>query len=332
MNKEINNSIRLGVFVVIGMMMLIVGLYFIGSNKNIFGNTFRLYSTFREVGGLQSGNNVRYSGIDVGSINKIEIKNDTTISVEMVLEKKVAAFVRINSIATVGTDGLMGNKLINIEPGTSDSPFAKDGDMIPSREGVNTDAMLRTLDFTNQNIATVSSNIRSITENINKSKGTLYTILMDTTLATGFHHTILNIEEVTNNLTSFSRQLSDLISEVKQGKGPVGTLLNDTIMKDDLQAIVSEVKKSSTQFSVMTNNLTEIITKMNNGNGTFATIVNDTAMAASMKQSMINIQSASQKLDEDLEAIKHNFLLRGYFEKQEQEMIKSQKKKKSQNQ
>ena len=88
MNKENSNRIRLGIFVISGLVLLIVGLYFIGSNKNLFGSTLKLETSFREISGLQTGNNVRYSGINVGTINKIEIINDTTIRVEMVIDEK----------------------------------------------------------------------------------------------------------------------------------------------------------------------------------------------------------------------------------------------------
>jgi len=326
MNKETPNYIKLGIFVVAGMLLVIVGLYFIGSNKNLFSSTFKLYTHFREVSGLQNGNNVRYSGIDIGTVSNIEIINDTSIRVELLIEEKMKSYIRLNSIAAIGTDGLMGNKLVNIEPGTGDASLTKEGDVIPSREGINTDVMLRTLDLTNRNIALVSGNLKEITENINSSRGTLYTVLMDTSLATGFHRTINNIESVSNNLTQIVGQLSSMVSEVKQGKGTVGMLLKDTIMKSDLQTIISEVKKSSEQFSAMTLEMGNMVNKINKGNGTISTLLNDTAMANHMKQSMTNIQSASKKLDEDLEAMKHSFLLKGYFKDEEKKAAKAKAK------
>src|ERR1039457_3677637 len=107
MNKEIIRNIRLGVFVVAGVLMLIVALYFIGNNKNIFGKSFKLYVVFPNVRGLQPGNNVRYDGINVGTVAKIEIVNDTCIKVEMNIETDLKKVIRKNSIATIGTDGLM---------------------------------------------------------------------------------------------------------------------------------------------------------------------------------------------------------------------------------
>src|SRR5436190_1600608 len=146
MNKEFNHNIKLGIFVVTGALLLVIGLYLIGSNKNMFGSTITLYATFNTVSGLQNGNNIRYAGIDIGTVEDIIIINDTTVRVEMSIEDKLKKVIHKNSIASVGTDGLMGNKLINIDPGTKNSPLVKDGDEIVSIQAINTDAMLRTLE------------------------------------------------------------------------------------------------------------------------------------------------------------------------------------------
>jgi phospholipid/cholesterol/gamma-HCH transport system substrate-binding protein len=119
MNNEMSQNIRLGLFVLVGMVLLIVGLYFIGSNRNMFSKTFTLYATFKDVNGLREGNNVRYAGIDIGTIDAIDIVNDTTIRVTMLLKQDLQKVIRKNSLTNIGTDGLMGDKLMNIEPGTS---------------------------------------------------------------------------------------------------------------------------------------------------------------------------------------------------------------------
>src|SRR5262245_31239776 len=119
--KTTINYVKLGVFVTAGVLILVVSLYFIGSKRNLFGNTFSLYVNFKDVNGLRKGNNVRYAGIDVGTIGKIEIMNDTTIKIEMILEEKMKSMIRKTSIASIGTDGLMGDKLIDISAGSSGS-------------------------------------------------------------------------------------------------------------------------------------------------------------------------------------------------------------------
>jgi phospholipid/cholesterol/gamma-HCH transport system substrate-binding protein len=194
MRKEVYRNIRLGVFVIVGLLFLIIGLYLVGNNKNMFNSTFQLHTSFSDVGGLQTGNNVRYAGINVGTVENITIVNDTTIEVSMVIVKKMKTFLRKNCIAAIGTDGLVGSKLVNIDPGTVDSPLIAEGDYIPSLKAVDTEKMLRTLELTNQNIATISGNLKAVTENITKSRGTLYTLLMDTSMAASMANTLNNIQ------------------------------------------------------------------------------------------------------------------------------------------
>lgn len=319
MNKETSHNIRLGIFLIAGLVLFIIGLYFIGTNKNMFSKTFLLSTTFKDINGLTTGNNVRYSGIDVGTIEKIEMRNDTTVYVFMVVDEKYKNFIRKNSMASVGTDGLMGNKLVNIDAGTSASPFVLENDEILSVKGVNTEAMLRTLEFTNQNVALVSANLKTITDNINESRGTLYTVLMDTVLAINFQGIFTNIETVSANLSNVSSQLANIVNDVNNGKGTLGVLLKDTVMANDINRIVKNINESGEQLSSATTEANTLFKNANSGNGTVATLVNDTALSSNLKSTIENLETATQKLNEDLEGLKHSFLLRGYFRKQEKQ-------------
>ena len=315
MNKEGSHNFRLGTFVVLGAVLLIFGLYTIGNNKNMFRKSFRLTSVFYDVSGLTVGNNVRYSGIDVGTVDKIEITSDTTVRIVMLIDNKLRQFIRKNSVASIGTDGLMGNKLINISPGDPSSPLAHDNEFIPSLRTLSTEEMLRTLDVTNKNISIISNNLREITENVNKSRGTLYTVLMDTSLAKKVTLTLGNIQEVSNNLNVTSRQLSGVINDVSHGKGALGAAISDTVLANDLRTAIKKVKEGSERFSTITTDVSTMINTVNSGKGVATTLLKDSAMADDLKKSISNIESATFKLNEDLEALKHNFLLRGYFKK-----------------
>ena len=184
----------------------------------MFGKTITLYSNFENVEGLQIGNNVRYAGIDIGTVEKIEIINDTTIRVKMSLNEDLKNNIRKNSVASIGTDGLMGNKLINLDPGTRDTELVNDGDMLYTTRSVNTQNMLRTLEFTNDNISVISSNLKNITSSISRNRGTLYKMLLDTTLGGRLYQTISNIEVVGKNLTVITTDLSGITYEMKSVK------------------------------------------------------------------------------------------------------------------
>ena len=314
MEKEKN--IKLGIFVVLGSMILIVSLYLIGNNKGMFDQSFTLYATFKNVNGLQTGNNVRYAGIDIGTVDQIEITNDTTVKVKMSISTSLKSVIRKNCLTSVGTDGLMGNKLINIEPGNTQFSLVEDGDELQSVPAVNTEDMLRTLDFTNDNVATISTNLKNITDKVYKSQGTLYTVLMDSSLAGNLKNTLHNIETVSNNLTKITNDLSSMTSELKQGKGLLGSLLNDTIMKREFQESISLVKSSGEKVNSAANDFKIIMEKINNNNGSFSTLLNDTTTANHLKQSMIEIENSARNFNLNMEALKNSFLFHGYFKKQ----------------
>ncbi|MFM7902274.1 MAG: MlaD family protein [Bacteroidota bacterium] len=139
MNKTTPSNIRLGLFVTIGTLVLVVALYLIGSNQSMFGSTIRISAQFYNVNGLMQGNNVRYAGIDIGTVDKIKIENDSSVTVYMLIEKKHSQYIKKNALAAIGTDGLMGNKLVNINPGRGSSEPVVDGDMIASLKPVETD-------------------------------------------------------------------------------------------------------------------------------------------------------------------------------------------------
>ena len=318
MDKETSHRIRLGIFIISGLILLIVGLYLIGSNRNIFGRNITLYTTFYNISGLQVGNNVRFSGIDVGTVKKLEIVNDTTVKVTMQMDENLTRFIRINSVASIGTDGLMGNKLINIDPGTQDAQQIADGTTIPSSKGVDTEQMLRTLNQTNQNVSMISEDLRILTGNINKSRGTLYTVLMDTTLAYSLKHTLTNIEVISSNLGNFTSELSAVVKGVQDGQGTLGGLLNDSssISKSFKNSLV-QIEESSKNLNSITLELKTAKDKINSGQGPAGVLANDQVAAEHLKRTLANLDSSSANFNENMKALQGNFLFRKYFRKKE---------------
>ena len=330
MNKDTPNNIRLGIFVTTGIVLFILGLYYLGSSKNMFGNNFQIYTSFDDVNGLSEGNNVRYLGIDIGTVEKISIINDSVIKVEMSIDQSLKNKIRKNSTTSIGTDGLMGNKIVIIDHGTSDAPLVSESDEISSVKAINTEMMLRTLENTNLNVAVISQNLRTITENINQSRGTLYAVLMDTVLAKSFRSTVLNIESLSKNLNQSSKQVSSIIQEVNNGHGTLGVLLKDTLLTVDLQNIVQKIKQGSEHLNKVTNQFELILKDAHSGKGTISYLLKDPSGPKNINNILSNVQSASIKINEDLEALKHNFLFKSYFKKQEKIKLQSLEKIKKQ--
>ena len=134
---------NLGLFVIISTTILVIALYFVGNRQNLFGKTFKISAIFNNVNGLQLGNNVRYSGINVGTVKNIVMINDTTICVDMIIESSINKHIKKNAVAAIGSDGLVGSMLVNIAPGKESSEIVKEGDTIGSYSKISTDDILQ---------------------------------------------------------------------------------------------------------------------------------------------------------------------------------------------
>ena len=328
MKKNNVNSIKLGIFVSVGIFILIVGIYFLGKKQQLFNSTIKISGIFKNISGLQVGNNVRFSGINIGVVDNIEMLADTAVKVDLMIDESSIKFIKKDAKAIIGSDGLMGNKLINIDPVLAVGEFVKESDELNSTPSVNMEEMLRTLSVTNQNVLVISANLKELTDNINSSRGTLYTVLMDTTVGPKIHHSLDNIAVISDNIKLVSEDLNKVMSDVQQGKGTIGKLVKDTVMSQDLVIAIQQVKTAGERINASAAELKQILEKANNGNGTVATLVNDTVSANSLKRSLLNVETITIKFNENLEALKHNFLFSGYFKKQEKENKKKLKEKK----
>jgi phospholipid/cholesterol/gamma-HCH transport system substrate-binding protein len=324
MSKDLSRNFRLGIFVIAGLTFLIVVLYMVGAKRSMFGSTIKISAEFYNVNGLMSGNNVRFSGVNVGTIESVEISSDSSVKAVMIINKNVCQFIKKNSFAAIGTDGLIGNKIINInanESGTS-KPI-EEGDVLTTLRPIETDEMLRTLNTTNDNIKFITGDLKKITQKIN-SKNTIWSLLMDTVVAENVKQAIVNIKTTGHNAVLVTAQLENMMDNANKGKGTLGSLLSDTAMSVSIKGTLNRLNDVADTASVVMGNLDKISKKVNEGNGTIGMLLSDTAFAGSVKGTVKTINSAAEGLDENMEALKHNFLLRKYYRNKE----KQKKKKK----
>jgi phospholipid/cholesterol/gamma-HCH transport system substrate-binding protein len=314
MDTETSKNIRVGLFVLIATALLIFTLYLIGSKQNLFGSTFTIKAQFHDVNGLMSGNNVRFTGIDVGTVNKVEIINDSTVNVEMMIQNKVQQFIKKNSIATVGSDGLMGNKLINIIASNSNSPAIENGDILRTKSPVGTEELMKTLSVTNLNARDISIEIKSIVEKLNSSNS-VWSILMDTVIAENVKHSIIDVRKASENTKKMTDELFQIISDTKNGKGALGGILADSIVSKKIRRSVQNVEATSDSLQSFFGNLKMLSNKLNKQDGVIGSMINDTSINKSLQRSIQHVELGTKSFDESMQALKHNFLLRSYFKK-----------------
>lgn len=195
MKQDLSNKIKLGVFVTLGVAVFIIGIYFVGERQQLFRSTFRVSGVFKDVAGLQAGNNVRFSGINVGTVESISVVSDTSVRVEILIDEDTRKFIKKNAVASIGSEGLMGNKILIISPGIGREKQIEDNDIISTVQPVNMDEILASLKTTIDNTSNVTSDLSKITHEIQAGKGTIGKLLMDKSIANNFDSSIVNLNQ-----------------------------------------------------------------------------------------------------------------------------------------
>lgn len=324
MNNSTSRNLKLGLFTMAGMAFIVLMLYMIGSSRNMFSSNFEISARFRNVNGLMIGNNVRLSGIDVGTVKKIDFINDTSVQVVMVIEKKIRKFIKKNSLASVGTDGLIGSKLININTLDSSSPSVESGDVLNSIRPIEGDEMLRTLNTTNQNLYIITEDLKKITKKLNNNNS-LWSILRDTVVAQNLKDAVMNAKLATKNISRGTLDLQQMIGSAQKGEGLLGVLLKDTTLSNKLRTTVENVNQAGGKIKAAGDELKKLSEKINS-KGAVNMLLTDSSFREQVRGSILNINEGTKRFSEDMEALKHNFLLRGYFKKLEKEKQKEKKR------
>lgn len=319
MEKSTNQKIRLGLFVIIGSVFFIAAIYFIGNKQDMFNKTVKISALFNNINGLQLGNNVRFSGINVGTVKEIEIVNDSTIRIDMMIEEEILSHIKKDAVASIGSDGLVGNMIVNIVPGNHSNEPVHEGDVIRSENRVLTEDIMKTLNSTSKNANLITVNLAKMTDQISSGKGTIGMLINDTLLSNDLKETLLYLKSTSKNTSESMSNLNKIIADLGKKDNVVGTL-KDTAVARKIKNIIVNLEKSSTQID-------QAVTNLKDGKGALNYLSNDPKLVKQIDSTMVNINQASYKLTEDLEALKSNFLFRGYFKKQAKAKAKAEKLK-----
>lgn len=191
MRATSTQKVKIGLFTFIGFVILLLAVFFIGNQKSLFNSTFRVYGTFKNVNGLTVGNNVRFAGINVGVVEAINIVTDSSVRVDLSLNNSVKKFIKKDSKLSIGSDGLMGDKLIVISPGgISSTQEIEAGNEIKSVNPVDVDKIITKLTKVADNAETLTSNLSEIVAKVNSGKGSIGRLLNDDKIARDLEGTV----------------------------------------------------------------------------------------------------------------------------------------------
>jgi phospholipid/cholesterol/gamma-HCH transport system substrate-binding protein len=293
-----NFKVRLGLFITGGLTIFVIAIFIIGKQQNLFNPVFKVSTKFFNVSGLQVGNNVRFSGINVGTVDNIKIINDSTVLVDLLINKDVQKFIKSDSEATISSEGIIGDRVVMITQGTSEASMAIDGEVISSIEPIETDAIMASLESSSAHAEVITKQLSEIMVNINTGEGVIGRLIQDSTMAENINMTIANL-----------KKSSEGIDETIEM-----TRVNLFEFMEKLQLTVATTETATVALG-------EIMTKINSGEGTLGMLIQDTTVSNTLNRTLINLEESSEKLDENMEALQHNFLFRRYFRKKAQGKI-----------
>ncbi len=320
MGKSTSQKIKVGVFVVTGTILLVAALYFIGNKQHMFSKNIEIYASFENVNGLTLGNNVRYSGINIGTVSKIEMICEGNITIQMLVEDKTSKFIKEDAIASIGSDGLVGSMVVNIIPGkVQNAKPITSGDTIQSYSRIGADDMLSTLNTTNENAALLTADMLKITDKILEGKGTLGALVNDTLLSQNIQQFVVELKKTATGTSAAISNINAIISKINYDESAAAMLLSDTASANQIKKVFANLEKSSNDINEVTKNLEEYIQEIKSGKGTLNYVTQNEVLVKNIDSTMINVKEASEKLNENMEALKHNFLFRGYFKKLERQ-------------
>lgn len=320
--KHISRNLSLGLFVIAGSAFLIVLLYWIGKNRHIFGSNYVLRTQTGNAEGLKPGNNVRYSGLDVGTVGGIRFINDTLVEIEMVIDSDMKSIIRGNAKVSIGSEGLVGNKVVNITPSPETAPPAREHELLGSQRGVSTESMLETLSRTNDEAYLTVRQLRSLTAKLDQSPAINW-LSQDTSLQWNIRQSARIVHLTLQRMNQTSEVLHHTVRRLEQGEGTLGKLLTDTLAYYELILFLAHLDSLTQQLrgaaAETQNDLKQLNQQLTTGSGLLPALLSDTLMRNNLQETLNHLNTGSAKANDVLEGLSHSFLLRRYFRKKQQQ-------------
>jgi phospholipid/cholesterol/gamma-HCH transport system substrate-binding protein len=239
MKTNLSQKVKTGIFVTIGIGILLATVFIIGNQKNLFDNRFTIKANFSNVSGLQVGNLVRFAGINVGTVSDINIINDTTVQVSLALQESVKKFIKQDASANIGSDGLMGDKIIQVSAGSTGQPVVKENSQITGKNPLSMDAIMVKVNNIATNAEAMTGSLANIVGKVNNGEGSLGRLINNDKLARSLEGTINSTTETVKSIKKGAEGFSDNMDAVKNS-----FLLKGYFKKKERQRIADSTKKA----------------------------------------------------------------------------------------
>lgn len=335
--KAVQNkrAVMIGLFIFIGIGILLTAVLTMGGRKKAFKKTIALNAVFNDVSGLQKGNNIWFAGMKIGTVKRIAFTDTASVRVEMKIDEKVRGYLKKDAKVKIGSDGLIGNRIILIYGGTKQEATVEPGDFLQTEVPLNSAQMMNTLDESNQNLSVITDNLKAVSSKMAEGKGTVGQLLTNDTLAAQLRATATTLRSASDNLNLLTVNLANFTGKMQQRGVLANDLVTDTVFFNRLTEASLQIKEASVNAKSLTDNLNEVSYKLRDSSNLAGVVFQDQATADNLRATVENLQLGTKKFEENMEALKHNFLFRGYFRKkakrEQQEQQKAQAQARNQN-
>src|SRR5215203_2191750 len=324
--KQTNNkkAVVVGIFIFLGLLILVAGILTLGGQKNSFQKKLTVKAIFDDVGGLQTGNNVWFSGVKIGTVKKMTFHGGSQVEVIMNIDQRNQQYIRKNAKAKISSEGFIGNKLVVIYGGSMQAPPVEENDALGVEKAISTDEMMSTLQENNKNLLDITTDFKTISKRITNGEGSVGKLLTDESLANNLETTVNGLRQASANAQQLTASLSGYASQLQKEGSLTNDLITDTVIFNRLRSTVAQLQQTSKTASDIADNFKEVSAKITSNNSPVGVLLNDPQAAADLKATLSNLNSGTEKLDENMEAMQHNFLFRGYFKKKDKAEAKAQ--------
>ncbi len=327
-NKN-TRAVIVGIFIFIGVAVFVVTVLTIGGQRKTFAKSITVTAMFDDINGLQKGNNVWFSGVKIGTVKKITISNTSLVAVEMSIDEDSKQYIRKNAKAKISSEGLIGNRIVVLSSGGGKFPPVEDGDVVAIDKVTSPDEIMATFQNNNKNLLEITNDFKIISKNVLEGKGTVGKLMSDETLFTEFQTTMSMLKKSAVNAQQLSNDVEQFTGKLNKKGALLNEVVTDTVVFRRLQNSVNEIQNLTVTAGGIVSDLKKtsngLNNDLNNPKAPAGMLLKDETTAAQLKDILHNLQTSSQKLDEDLEAAQHNFLLRGFFRKKAKAIADSTK-------
>jgi phospholipid/cholesterol/gamma-HCH transport system substrate-binding protein len=301
-----NRLVYVGAFVIGGILLFAVGLFLIGSRRMLFDHTFAAYAEFANINGLQNGAIVRVAGMDAGEVDQIAVppKPSGKFRVRLRLREDLHPLIRVDSVATIQTDGLVGNKFVQVDAGTDQAAVVKPGGTMQSREPFDLaemlDRMSKTIDLVTSTIVEVKGGVEEALTSVTTTAKVAQDLIVD--VGTDARSIMASTQKAASDVNT-------IVTGLKEGRGTVGKLLTDDAFYVSAKKIAAEAEETVANLREASVQAKGAVADFRGDNGPMKGITGD------LQQTLRSAKDAMADLAENTEALKRSFFFRGFFNK-----------------